>query len=91
MMDRPSGFRVDGACRGGDRVFLGGVAWLISIRSSHNFEGDADVAQTERASLEKKPIGLERSPGGTCTQKRRNGAHTRCGRSTRLTLILSIK
>ena len=50
-------------------LFLGGVAWLISIRPSQDFGGDADVAQNGAGKLGKKAdwFQLERSPGGTCT------------------------
>jgi hypothetical protein len=50
-------------------LFLGGVAWLISIRPSHDFGGDADVAQNGAGKLGKEAdwFQLERSPSGTCT------------------------
>jgi hypothetical protein len=93
MLDRPSGFRLRGACRGGDRVFLGGVAWLISIRPSHDFEGDADVAQNGAGKLEKEAdcagafAGWDLHPLESAAT-----AHTpNADAGTRLSLRLSIK
>jgi hypothetical protein len=50
-------------------LFFGGVAWLISIRPSHDFGGDAHVAKNRAGKLGKEAdcFQLERSPGGTCT------------------------
>ena len=75
-------------------LFLGGVAWLISIRPSHDFGGDADVAQNGAGKLGKEAdrFQLERLPGGTCTLENAATAQTPdADAGTRLTLILSIK
>jgi hypothetical protein len=70
-------------------LFLGVVAWWISVRPSHDFGGDADVAQngagklgTIASNCSVYRVGLESAAT----------AHTPdAGAGTRLTLILSIK
>jgi hypothetical protein len=72
-------------------LFLGGVAWLISIRPPHDFGGDAHARRTERASLEKKPIASNWSVYRVGLESAATAQTPDAGAGTRLTLILSIK